>query len=432
MSHIGILSAPFYSHLQCLSTVGRELRDRGHRVTVFNIEDVAERVLAGGLEFKAVGQSSLPVGTLARLEAGMVDSKARIGIRSLIDIMRNANAAIFHEGQAALAEAGVDGLLVDQDCPVGATLADAIELPYVTMCAAAPAHRESAIPPASSPWSYSTSPWARLRNELAFAIFELVSLPLSGDLNRWRRRSKLPAYRIFEDSFSKLAQITQLPAAYDFPRTALPPHFHYVGPFLAKPTRPISFPWERLDGRPLIYASMGTLQNRNAAIFKTIAAACDGLDAQLVLSLGGGGSVEDYRDLPGDPIVVAFAPQLELLARARMAISHAGLNTVLECFSYGVPSVVIPITHDHPGLAARLAWQGAGLVVPLAKLSVPRLREAILQVLHEDTYQQQTARMQAAVRETGGVKQAADIVEAAIATRRPVLRDGLAVARSGQ
>jgi UDP:flavonoid glycosyltransferase YjiC (YdhE family) len=36
----------------------------------------------------------------------------------------------------------------------------------------------------------------------------------------------------------------------------------------------------------MIYASMGTLQNRVREIFETLAKACAGLDAQLVLSLG--------------------------------------------------------------------------------------------------------------------------------------------------
>ena len=43
----------------------------------------------------------------------------------------------------------------------------------------------------------------------------------------------------------------------------MPANFHYTGPFHDVRVRPPApFPWERLTGRPLIYASMGTLQNR--------------------------------------------------------------------------------------------------------------------------------------------------------------------------
>jgi UDP:flavonoid glycosyltransferase YjiC (YdhE family) len=56
---------------------------------------------------------------------------------------------------------------------------------------------------------------------------------------------------------------------------------------------------------------MGTLQNRQGPIFETIASACADLDAQLVLSLG---SHDQRLELnpPGAPLVVPFAPQLEL------------------------------------------------------------------------------------------------------------------------
>ena len=75
---------------------------------------------------------------------------------------------------------------------------------------------------------------------------------------------------------------------------------------------------------------MGTLQNRLGHVFHAIAEACRGLDTDLVISLGGGSEPERLGKLPGDPIVVGFAPQLELLARARLTITHAGMNTALE------------------------------------------------------------------------------------------------------
>jgi UDP:flavonoid glycosyltransferase YjiC (YdhE family) len=61
-----------------------------------------------------------------------------------------------------------------------------------------------------------------------------------------------------------ILQIAQQPAFFDFPRKSLPKNFRYTGPWkeLADLSK-IDFPWERLDGRPLIYASLGTLQNRH-------------------------------------------------------------------------------------------------------------------------------------------------------------------------
>ena len=150
-----------------------------------------------------------------------------------------------------------------------------------------------------------------------------------------------------------------------------------------------------------------------------------GLDAQLVISLGGATSPEALPDLPGSPLVVGYAPQLELLKRTTLTITHAGLNTTLESLSNGVPMVAIPIANDQPGVGARLAWTGAGEVVPLARLSVPKLRDAIAGVLKDDTYRKNTSRLAEAIARAGGVSRAADIVEQVISTGKPVLAHNL-------
>jgi hypothetical protein len=42
-------------------------------------------------------------------------------------------------------------------------------------------------------------------------------------------------------------------------------------------------------------------------------------------------------------------PQMEVLKRTSVCITHAALNTVLESLVQGVPQVGIPITVDQPG-----------------------------------------------------------------------------------
>ena len=112
---------------------------------------------------------------------------------------------------------------------------------------------------------------------------------------------------------------------------------------------------------------MGTLQNGVERVFQVIAEACAGLDAQLVLSLGTGS--ENLAPPSGNPIVVRYAPQLELLRRSALTITHGGLNTVLESLSIGVPLVVIPVTNDQPGVGARVEWTGTGKAIPVQQVT---------------------------------------------------------------
>jgi zeaxanthin glucosyltransferase len=83
--------------------------------------------------------------------------------------------------------------------------------------------------------------------------------------------------------------------------------------------------------------------------------------------------------------------------------------------------VAIPVTNDQPGVAARIAWTGTGEVVPLARVSVPKLREAVKLVLRQDSYKQNALRLQEAIRRAGGASRAADVIETVVATGKPVL-----------
>jgi hypothetical protein len=48
-----------------------------------------------------------------------------------------------------------------------------------------------------------------------------------------------------------------------------PSHFHHTGPFYdGKGREEVEFPWDRLTGEPLIYASMGTIPNGQADVFR--------------------------------------------------------------------------------------------------------------------------------------------------------------------
>jgi zeaxanthin glucosyltransferase len=166
---------------------------------------------------------------------------------------------------------------------------------------------------------------------------------------------------------------------------------------------------------------MGTIQNRLLEVFQIIASACEGLDAQLVISLGGGASPESLPSLPGNPIVVGYAPQLEMLKKATITITHAGMNTTLESLSNGVPMVAIPVANDQPGVAARIAWTGVGEVVSLKELSVPKVRSAIVKVLTQESYKQRAIELQEVIVRSGGVQRAADIIEQVVLTGKPVL-----------
>ncbi len=119
-------------------------------------------------------------------------------------------------------------------------------------------------------------------------MWRIIAQSLLKVVTEYRREWKLPPHFHPNDAFSELAQICQQPAEFEFPRQHLPQCFHFNGPYHNPASRESTpFPFEKLTGKPLIYASMGTLQNRlRGRVFENIAQACVGLDAQLVIALG--------------------------------------------------------------------------------------------------------------------------------------------------
>ena len=276
-----------------------------------------------------------------------------------IELFKDEATVLLRDAPVVIKESGVEALLVDQTIQAGGVVAEFVGIPFVTICSAVVLNREPGVPPFNTPWQYSPTWWARLRNKLGYQILSRVAKPIKDLIDDSRQNWNLPVYSHVNKSYSPLAQISHQPAELEFPRENLPEWFHFTGPYHYSANRkPVPFPWEKLTGQPLIYASMGTLQNRLVDVFKTIASACEGLDAQLVITLGGSFSPESLPELPGNPLVVSYAPQLELLQKTTLTITHAGMNTTLECLTNGVPMVAIPVANDQPGIASRIAWTG--------------------------------------------------------------------------
>src|SRR5260221_5838830 len=119
---------------------------------------------------------------------------------------------------------------------------------------------------------------------------------------------------------------------------------------------------------------MGTLQNGLEGVFNTIAQAVgERAGTQLVLSIGPVFDPQQIKSLPTNAIVVDRAPQIELLKRSALCITHAGLNTTLQALTQGVPLVAIPVTTDQPGVAARIAHTKTGPSGTFKELTVPVL-----------------------------------------------------------
>ena len=355
MSHFGVHEAyKGAGHLNSLAALSRQLVIRGHRVTFFQNIELENRVRQFGLELSPIGRDR------SSREQSRTNNRRRSGIADLLYRIRRITDDIemyLREAPDALTQAGIDALIIDEIAIPGPTLAQILQLPYFLVSTSVPHNFGWSVPRSMSQCDNPISYFSKLQNALLQVSVFRMRGPVRWKLDEYRRRFGLGPVREIQKVFPALAHIATLPECLDFPHSKLPFNFHYTGPFVDESARPpIEFPWDRLDGRPLIYVSLGTARKIQSNIFRIIAEACEGLDLQVVISLGGSRNPEIFKDLPGDPLVVREAPQLELIKIAKIVINHAGINTVLETLMEGKPMISIPIAHDQSSLAARMVW----------------------------------------------------------------------------
>lgn len=415
MSHLGFVAPPYLGHLNPMVTLATTLQARGHGVTFFGLEDVRDVAASRGIPFVAIGARTHPAGTLATLVAHMA-APGGAGLFRILRDMSSMTRMLCAELPAACRARQVDGLVTDQLEPAGALVSAHLGLPYVTVATALPIRRDPAVPPPFVDWRFDPTPWGLSRNRGGYRVADLLMRPYTATIAREGRKLGLRRDSL-DDCLSPLADLTQVVPALDFPRPAVPT-VHPCGPLRGREAPVDLTPFLR-DERPMVFASLGTLQGGRAALFRRIAEVCQRLDLHLVIAHGGRLAAEAAADLPGNPTVRAFVPQRALLCHAALAVTNGGLNTVLDAASAGVPMLVVPIAFEQGAIGARVEHAGVGQVLPRRRLTSHRLETAMRDLLSDAILRQRTARVARALAVAGGVEQAASIVTEVMRTGRP-------------
>jgi len=421
---IGFISLSVPGHFNPMSAVARQLRSRNHDVVVLSLPVMEPFARAANLPFIPFGEkdfsiehSAEVVGTLSRLKG---EEALQFTVSAVAQVMK----VKWRELPELLSSNGVDALVLDDYDFYSEVVPMYLGMPYAILANAFHFDYSGYTPLCVYGWAHENTAEARERNRQGVSKFTQMLIRSNAELIVEVERAGIkPNWEDPSSLFSDRPWITQCSREFDFESSHSPKQFHYAGPFHDGEGRPeLSFPWNRLTGEPIVYASMGTVQNGNAEVFRTIATAVlkHKGSAQLVLSIGRVLRPEQIGPVPNNAIVVNHAPQLELLKKASVCITHAGFNTVLEALTQGVPQVAIPVTNDQPGVAARIAAHQTGVVASSEKLTVSHLSTLVDEVLNDSTYRDNARKFQQAIAKTNGLSRAASLLEAAFGLTKEV------------
>jgi zeaxanthin glucosyltransferase len=408
---LGFICVNAQGHLNPMTALARQLQKRNHEVVFLYSSDAAGLPVFPGEQKVDKGNSTDEA--IAEISKMQGEDALQYGVKVLMGF----SESILKSLPATVAETGVDALLIDSVHYYVELGAIELGIPYIHVANAMHHDYSGFTPLAFYGWPHENTAQAIARNREGVARYASILEKNRGGIESYADKVGLKVnWDDLDATLSPLAFITQVPRAFDFESSHWPAQLYHTGPFHDGLGRAkLDFPWERLTGEPLIYASMGTVLNGSLDVFQTIVSALakhNGL--QLVLSIGDHLDPERIVSVPTNAIIVRRAPQLELLKQASVCITHAGMNTVLESLAQGVPQVAIPVTFDQPGIAARIAHKQTGVVTSLDKLTPEHLSELLDEVITNSTYRTNAQTLQRQIVEANGLSVAADVVEKAL------------------
>ncbi|RJE89651.1 hypothetical protein D3P07_05280 [Paenibacillus sp. 1011MAR3C5] len=171
---------------------------------------------------------------------------------------------------------------------------------------------------------------------------------------------------------------------------------------------PVDFPYELLDGRPLIYIAFGTILNELNDAYETCFSALDDSRYQVVMSVGKTDLAPMRALIPTNFIVRSYVPQLDILSRADVFVTHGGANSIYESLCSGVPMVVLPQVFDEYMGALMVERAGTGIYMRDERVGAEGLREAVDRIAALPEYKENCAKIRHSFEKTGGLDHAVD------------------------
>jgi len=407
-----------------MTALGRKLKSRGHAVVFIGVPDAESAVRTATLDFVPFCEKEYPPGEFDKQRGKAATLHGLEVVRyTCRELMPGLLESALEHLPQKIAETGAEALILDTGHSAIQLVPMRLGIPYIHIWNGLNMDLSGSTPPTFFSWPpYEKTPeWevaARKAEGMKF-FHELVG-PMVEVANSYVKKHGMQIDFSGPTATTAKAVISQMPKEFDFPISSWPPQFHYAGPFHdAEAREQTPFPWEKLTGQPFLYASLGTVVNGLGNVYRTILQAVEPLAGiQLVLSAGNHIDLKELEPFPSNAIVVRKAPQIELLKRALLSITHAGLNPALECLAQGVPMVAIPMGYDQPGVAARIAYHGVGEFVELDELTVERLSELIQMVRRQPGYREKARAFQNLIARRPGLEVAADVIEHALEANR--------------
>lgn len=194
--------------------------------------------------------------------------------------------------------------------------------------------------------------------------------------------------------------------------------------------RPLGSNWHRIDSsvrstdaafdlpqeitnRPadskLIYLSLGSLGSADVDLMKRLVSILGKTKHKFIVSKGPQAS--EY-ELASNMFGAEFLPQISIIPKVDLVITHGGNNTTTESVHFGKPMIVLPLFWDQYDNAQRVHEKGHGIRLATYAFKDEELTGAIDKLLNDSALLAKLNKIGEAVRSRKGIEEAATKIEA--------------------
>ncbi|GAB6276357.1 MAG: glycosyltransferase [Rectinema sp.] len=186
--------------------------------------------------------------------------------------------------------------------------------------------------------------------------------------------------------------------------------YEFIGPSIADRNDAPGFAFDFAAADPLVYISLGTLENDRLDFYVRCIKACAEMDFHVLISIGRNVKREELGSIPPNISVVEYAPQLEVLKHAQLFLSHAGMNSVNESLYFGVPLLLFPQQQEQVMVARRVEEKGAGICMPADGADSGDIRAASRTVLESRNFYENARKVSDSFKASGGYERGAELI----------------------
>lgn len=396
MSTAIVLNLPEAGHMNPSFPLLAELVQQGERVICYGVEPFRSAIEQSGAEFRSYPN---PRALIPPAHTG--------GLFSVMAFLASATEAILPTLLEEIRAIAPDYLLLDPMALWGALAQQVLKIPAITISSVFVTYPQM---PAEQMirMNYQQAPKEVLLNgiDALHSYFE-ISQRLDHQYG-----TQCPN---IVGAFSNAQPLNILFTSRDFHpggEVFYEEHYKFVGPSVGMRGETVAFPFAQLSGAPLIYISLGTIFNERPEFYNACFAAFGDTPYQVVLATGDKIDPSTLATPPANFLVQPYVPQLEILQRAALFITHGGMNSTSEALLYGVPLIVVPQHGDQFLVASRVVEVGAGLMLPAAQAVPDALKGMAMQVLSAPNFKTCAQAMSQSFQAGGGAKRAADEIMA--------------------